>query len=78
MLSHADSVRESPDEITRIVANSIQTGSIIATFSRIPQAWLVPVRTPTTTHTVSIVRVDDESDGETIFARLEPFLGIAD
>ena len=69
--------RECPDEVTRMVATSIETGSVITTFSWIPQTWLIPARTSTTTHTVSIVRVNDESDGETILARLEPFLGIA-
>ena len=47
--------RESPSEITRIIAASIETGSVISHFSRIPQTWLVPARTPTTTHTVSVV-----------------------
>ena len=65
------------DEITRTVTTMIENGSAITNFSWMPQAWLIPTRTPTTTHTVSVVHVADESDGETILARLEQFLGIA-
>ena len=69
--------RECLDGIHRMIATTIENGSVLTTFSWMPHEWLIPTRTPTITHTVSVVQVTDESDGETNIARLEPFLGIA-
>ena len=65
------------DECENVVFQSIQSGTLVDTFSWMPPSWVVPRTTPAVSHLVSVVVPIEENTPQNILSRVEPFLGIA-